>query len=239
MLDLFDKMILPIAQYSCEVWGTNYIPSNPNNNKLFDQCNLSKHITESLHYRYLKQLLGVPRKTSNWAVTTETGRYPIILRTIKAMIKYLCHLYKSKSPFLVAALSANKVLSENGVNSWYNSITRVLKFCGLDHLLVNNDYNELEKQVNCLDTDLKNIFINKWLEEKDRYSVDSKLDVYVSIKDSYQMAKHLTSRINPSYKIAITKVRISVHKLPIETDRYMGIPREDRLCPLGCQEIGN
>jgi len=229
MLNLFDKMILPIAQYSSEVWGTNYIPSNPNNNKLFDQCNLSKHITETLHYRYLKLLLGVPRKTSNWAVTTETGRYPIILRIIKAM--YLCYLSQSKSPFLEAALATSKVISKNGVNSWYNSITRVLEFCGLDHLLANSDFVELERQVNCLDTNLKDHFINKWLEEKDMYTIDSKLDVYVSLKDTFEMAKHLTSRINPSYKIAITKVRLSAHKLPIETDRYMGIPREDRICP--------
>ena len=239
MLDLFDKMILPIAQYGCEVWGTNYIPCNPNNNNLFDQSNLSKHITESLHYRYLKQLLGVPRKTSNWAVTTETGRYPIILRTIKTMIKYLCHLSKSKSPFLQAAFATSKVLAENGVNSWYNSITRVLKFCGLDYLLVDNDLVEIEKQVNCLDIDLKDKFRNKWLEERDTYTVDSKLDVYVSLKDNHEMAKHLTCKINPSYKIAITKVRLSAHKLPIETDRYLGIPREDRICPLGCPEIGN
>ena len=35
MLELFDKMILPIALYNCEVWGTNFIPQNPNNNLFF------------------------------------------------------------------------------------------------------------------------------------------------------------------------------------------------------------
>ena len=150
MLDLFDKIILHIAQYNCEVCGTNYISSNPNNNKHLDQCNLSKNITEFLHYSYLKQLLGVPMKTS-WAVTTETGRYPIILRAIKSRIKYLC-------PFLGAALATSKVISENGENTWYNSITKILKFCALDHLLANNDFDEIEKQVSCLD-----IFRNIWL----------------------------------------------------------------------------
>ena len=30
MLDLFDKMISPIALYNCEVWGINIIPQDPN-----------------------------------------------------------------------------------------------------------------------------------------------------------------------------------------------------------------
>ena len=66
MLDLYDKMIIPIAQYSCEVWGPNYLPQNTANNDFFKQDSLSKHITETLHYRYIKLLLGVHRQTSNW-----------------------------------------------------------------------------------------------------------------------------------------------------------------------------
>ena len=135
MFNLFDKMVVPIALYGSEVWGINYIPANPNNNDFFGQCNLSKHITEILNYRYMKLLLGVPRKTSNWAVNTETGRYPTILKAIKAMIKYYFHLSESKSPFLISALATNKAMAVNGNNTWYKYITRVFKFLRLEYLL--------------------------------------------------------------------------------------------------------
>ena len=36
LLDLFDKMIVPIALYNSEVWGTNSLPTNTTNSNLFD-----------------------------------------------------------------------------------------------------------------------------------------------------------------------------------------------------------
>ena len=42
-----------------------------------------------------------------------------------------------------------------------------------------------------------------------------------------------------SLRRAIAKIRTSAHKFPIETDRYASIPREERLCILGCDAIGD
>ena len=39
-----------------------------------------KHLTENLQYMFLKVLLGVSRKTSSWAVTTEFGRFPLAVK---------------------------------------------------------------------------------------------------------------------------------------------------------------
>ena len=35
MLDLFDKMVVPIALYNSEVWGTNFLSANTKNNDFF------------------------------------------------------------------------------------------------------------------------------------------------------------------------------------------------------------
>ena len=35
---------------------------------------------------------------------------------------------------------------------------------------------------------------------------------------------------NPNHQAALTKVRISAHKYPIETGRYMKLKREEREC---------
>ena len=157
MLDLFDKMVVPIAQYGCEVWGSNYIPQNSKNNIFFDQAILSKHITETLQYRYMKLLLSVPRQTSNWAVSTETGRFPIIIKKFKAMIKYIFHLTNSKSPFLKAALSTSRVMAQAGANTWFKAASRILTYCNLEHLLYTCDTNEIDYQLRNLDKKLKNV----------------------------------------------------------------------------------
>ena len=70
MIDLFDKMIVPIALYGVEVWGVDFMPVNKRNNDCFDKGILARNSTENLHYRYLKMLLGVTRKTSSWAASS-------------------------------------------------------------------------------------------------------------------------------------------------------------------------
>ena len=46
--------------------------------------------TEQSHVKILKYILGVNRKTTNIAVMSELGRYPIYFSVILVMLKY-CH----------------------------------------------------------------------------------------------------------------------------------------------------
>ena len=128
-------MILPIALYNCEIWGTNYLPLNSRNDDIFSMNHLSKHITEILHFRYLKRLLSVPQRTSNWAVITETGRYPVIIKVFSLMIKYLKHLLNTRSSILKNALTTNIELSNRGYNSWFRNIVRIIRFTNMEGIL--------------------------------------------------------------------------------------------------------
>ena len=44
---------------------------------------------------------------------------------------------------------------------------------------------------------------------------------------------------NAKIRAAITKMRISAHSFPIETGRYENKSRENRICPLCCNGIGD
>ena len=103
LLDLFDKMVLPVALYNSEVWGTNCFPVNKNNNNFFDNSALKSPL-ENLQTTLLKILLGVGEKTSNWAVRSETGRYPLVLTLMQNMLKFYFHLRSSESPIVQAAI---------------------------------------------------------------------------------------------------------------------------------------
>jgi len=61
----------------------------------------------------------------------------------------------------------------------------------------------------------------------------SKLGVFLSIKTRFSLSDYLTKSIYPSCRIALSKIRLSDHKFPIEVGRYENIPREYRLCPFG------
>ena len=70
-LDLFDKLIAPILNYSCEVWG-------------FIQANA----IERVHLQFCKKLLGVKKSTQNDFVYGELGRTNYISKRYAIIIKY-------------------------------------------------------------------------------------------------------------------------------------------------------
>ncbi len=62
-LELFDRNIVPIMLYDCEVWGPeNYIE------------------TEKLHLNFFKHILGVHGRTTNNMVYGELGRFSFKLK---------------------------------------------------------------------------------------------------------------------------------------------------------------
>ena len=70
-LELFDKLISPILNYSCEVWG-------------FCQANA----IERVHMQFCKKLLGVKKTTQNDFVYGELGRENYATKRVFIIIKY-------------------------------------------------------------------------------------------------------------------------------------------------------
>ena len=70
--------------------------------------------------------------------------------------------------------------------------------------------------------------MNEWHAKKQECSV-GKLDNYTKVKSSFGFKKYL-SLLNFPFRRDITRLRISSHKLNIETGRYARIDRVDRLC---------
>ena len=68
-------MILLIATYNSEIWGTMCFPVNKKNNNFIHFDN-RKNPVEDLQIKYCKRLLGVSDKATDWAVVSEVGRYP-------------------------------------------------------------------------------------------------------------------------------------------------------------------
>ena len=57
-LHLFDRIVLPVIEYACEIWGDGK----------------EKKELESVQLKFIKMLLGVKTSTSTLAVYAETGR---------------------------------------------------------------------------------------------------------------------------------------------------------------------
>ena len=137
-----------------------------------------------------------------------------------------------------AAFETSIQLSDKGYSSWFNSISKLLKFVNLENLL-SRTANEILGEVATMKTSLREIYDNVWFRERGELFENSKLDLLVSLKENLGMSPHLLKCSIPSFRSAITKIRTSAHKLPVETGRYQNVPRENRICPFGCNVVGN
>ena len=73
-LYLFDSLVKPVLMYMSDFWGF-----------LIKQRNGST--IELIHYRFLKQLLGVQQQTSNTGVLLEMGRFPLAIFAKRNCVK--------------------------------------------------------------------------------------------------------------------------------------------------------
>ena len=88
LLNLFDKMVVPVVLYNSEIWGA-YLFRNKqilceNNEFLFDV----KNILEDLHIKFVKVVLGMHSKTCNLAVRSELGKLPLHIKIFSSVLKY-------------------------------------------------------------------------------------------------------------------------------------------------------
>ena len=125
-VELFDKLVTPILNYGCEVWG-------------FCQA---KQI-ERTHMMFCKQLLGVKTLTQNDFIYVELGRTDYYTRRLYIIIKYwfkIIHASERKNTILIYILMLNDMTERPKVTKlgcfW-------LKICSL--ILVSFTYGQLKE----------------------------------------------------------------------------------------------
>ena len=127
-LDLFDKTILPIMIYGCEVWGYENVK-----------------ILELIQLRFCKYILKVKKSTPNVMVYGELGVYSIEIaikvRMISFWLKLACDVNRNK--LAVKLYNFLKYLHDNNLikMKWFDFIKNILDQCGLSCYW--NDINDV------------------------------------------------------------------------------------------------
>ena len=117
--------------------GNKYIiPQDPNKevNPLSNK-NLPVNPTEGIQFKFLKSILRLPARASNWAAMSEVGKYPITIKMIKLICKFYVHLLKSPSRIVQEVVNTDKALAAEGFPSYYSYIERIFDFIGMKHLV--------------------------------------------------------------------------------------------------------
>ena len=131
LLDLFDKLILPICTYNCEVWAASFFPYKFSARDFLVEKQLKNPI-DKLQGSYLKHNLGIHASFSNWAVKSEINRNSVLIKIIKRMVGFWSHIKESESPITQDTLKlANKIHNKDNT-SWFTSIVKIPEIIGIN-----------------------------------------------------------------------------------------------------------
>lgn len=146
------------------------------------------------------------------------------------MVKYWLRLHADKlnDALLLESLNDNMQMFKSGQDCWFKYIFTLLHDLNMDHIF--NEPNKCKpKDVALLKRRLKSQFEDKW--QANVFNSD-KLRTYKQVKCLFKQEPYLTFVKNDIEKQALTRFRVSCHKLHIETGRYSipKLPVDKRIC---------
>ena len=245
LIKIFEKIVEPIILYNCEITQA-FLPNKWSYTEFQDNIWKNEKQISKVINSFLRQILGVGKKTSTWGIISETGKYPIILKTYIQIMKYWVRLLNIESKYMQESQISYAKLWKSNRNSWCRRIVEYLmKYTNLEKEFKLK--NVIESPNSFLDKFKRNItkkFLDFWGKEQSSTN-NTKLDFYRNIKKQFSFEIYLDI-LKKEYRIPITRLRLSNHNFPIEILRYKNtkkdqkIEREKRICQIcDLHEIGN
>ena len=208
-IKLFKSLIEPILLYASDFWGILKMPSdNP---------------IETLFMSFCKQLLGVQTQSTNDGVLLELGQFPLHILAKKRAIKNWVRMATNTNCNKLVYDSYQYSADENLL--WTNNMKTMLSEIGLMQSFITQDPESHFKAFKRL----QDIYHQTTLETIK--SGNSKLRTYALFKTTPGFEKYLDEITCVKERTALTKFRISNHKLMIEKGRHSKIGRDLRFCP--------
>lgn len=215
ILELFNKLIMPILSYGCEVWG--FIPGNA---------------IERVHIQFCKRLLGVKKTTQNDFVYGELGRTNCRTKRYLSIVKYwfkILSCHDNKYIKLVYNLMVKDMdLVPNKVN-WASLVRHLLMSLGFYEVWLEQGVGNYNVFISLLKQRLTDTFIQKWQE---RLENSTRANFYKRIA-IFQFQPYLYKVNVQKFSQAFSRLRMSSHRLEIESGRWVkpnSIPMEERIC---------
>ena len=214
MLDLFDKLVMPILNYAAAVWG-------------FDSCPQ----IERIHTKFCKRLLGVKISTQNNFVYGELGRFPLRNTRILIIVKYWLNIVHGRKPLYVNLCYQNSLhdLDSNNANGWTKSVRDLLFSMGFGEVWYNQGVGNCSAFISEFKQRSRDIFQQNWSCELE---ISSRATFYRSIRNIHVYQPYLAKVRVQSHRQALCRLITSSHTLRIESGRWdrPQLPRNERFC---------
>ena len=218
-LELYNKLVLPVLLYGCEIWGHD---------------NLEK--MESLHRKFLNYILKTSKYTAKAMVYGESGQRELKI-TIKTRILNFWHRLSVGSNKKISVILFNLMKSLYQTNTlksrWLKNVENILNEISLSFLFNFNGVNggQLKSAVNLRLTDA---FNQNWNSEINNNNLCLN---YRLFKTEFGLEKY-SNILDNNLRVTFTKFRCGSHCLPVRDKRYLGL-NDRNICPLCDLDIGD
>ena len=239
-IKLFEKIVEPIVLYNCEItvaflakkWTYEYFKKY--------MWNIKLEINKVAH-NFIKQILGVGKKTSNNGVLAECGKYPLCMKIYIQIIRYWTRLRTSESKYMQELYKLEQQKRKMGKNSWLKIVDFLIKYTNYttDYLEMNDKESFIDFSHVHFENRIKEKYKTTWYENISTSFSESKMEFLCEYKRNFKFEAYIDN-LNFENRKIISKFRLSNHNLPIEELRYNNTKREERLCPIcDLNVIGN
>ena len=219
-MKLFESLIKPILLYGSDFWGCLKLPkANP---------------IEFVQNKFLKDLLGVQKQTTNIGVLLELGKLPIVIHAQTASVKNWER---------IVAGNANELLLNSHTRAtifslpWIETIKERLSTIGMYENFLHPSSQRHQGTHKHFYKRLSDIHHQNALTIINDES--SKLRTYALLKNKPGMSGYITEISSTKDRVALSKLRLSNHKLHIETGRFHNLDENRRICPFCKNQVEN
>lgn len=214
-IELFEKTVVPILLYGCEVWGC---------------VNIDR--IEIFFRKFLKIILKLGSCTPSCQVYGEVGKSPLLNIINKRIVSFWIKISEDKPmkyATIIYKLMYKLHVSGQFYFPWIENVKNILHSCHFQNLWENqSDYFTKQfLKVNIFKA-LEDESVENWKQEvfTNQYSV-----IYRMYKDDLIFEKYLSlPKLSSYHRISLTKFRCGSNKLPINKFKFSRIAN-DKFCP--------
>ena len=207
---LFDILVLPILSYAVEVWGVKP--------KVAEAAEL-------LHRNFLKRVLGIRKSTANEIVLAELGRFPLQIHFWQRILQYHHRILKLDNTRLVTlAILEGFCFVDQGFTCnavcpfWHHHVALFLQNHSTT-VFLNFDIAAIVDKAK-----------QQYIEHYNTQTALVTLCSYRTLQPEYKYAEYLSMVVCMANRVLLTRFRCGCHGLHIDTGRWVGLDRKDRLC---------
>jgi Reverse transcriptase (RNA-dependent DNA polymerase) len=250
MCHLFDSLVKPIIDYGCEVWGPMFLTHGLT-------CDTSKKTdiqgqVEQVQVEFLRHVLGVHKGTPTVCMMHELARVPMSTSWLKQCLRFWNKVVaRSGNDLVRMAMVESCDLARDGHQTWAALLDQCLGTVGIGHILLRRDgLHAVPVKLTvsrCLQGWKHTCMAavpavlpgvdNAVRSASERDHAGFKLLTYwrwfAPDQDTARRDRwwfHLTDK---ACIHALAQFRLGSHWLQIERGRYMGTPRNQRICACG------